>query len=45
MCAFLADFDVTAVWRLSSGNFVDSGEGELTTKLRDEYRARLGNER
>lgn len=45
MCDFLADFDVTAVWRLSSGNFADSAEGKLTTKLRNEYRARRGDER
>jgi hypothetical protein len=45
MCAFLAHFHITAVWRLSSGNFADSAEGKLTTKLRNEYRARLENER
>ena len=45
MCAFLAHFDITAVWKLSSGNFADSADGKLTTKLRNEYRARLGNER
>ena len=45
MCAFLTHFRITAVWRLSSGNFADSAEGKLTTKLRNEYRARLGNKR
>ena len=44
MRAFLAHFGIAAVWKLSSGNFTDSAEGKLTTKLRNEYRARLANE-
>ena len=43
MRAFLAHFHITAVWRLSNGNFADSAEGKLTSNLRNEYRARLGN--